>query len=389
MQPDERRLVEPDMARRRRREIGRGDVVRRTAERGDDVVDVPRLEEPTDRAHGPAIAGDRRRRRFGVRRSVDERRRAPAPSRLPTAQRLRAPTRRTARSPTPTRRTARRARAVGAATATGAASGARAWPSTSTRVACHVRPRPALRRPGASGEQHRRCDSSVRARSIARAIASGSRGIEACRGFVEHLGQRRAGSNRSPGCRTLPPRARAVRTPPRTTASPTRRGPLVDGDHLVVVDRPGEHDPVGDARFGRPALPPPQHRRRVRAWRSRGGASRGAPDRRDPTPRCSPSVFLRSSPPVTATTYSPTSGWQHPVGTGSGSCVHGRELRFDAGTDHRDAIDRVVEFVGGGRRGELRDGEQRVGRPSERCPQQRLSSGARLRPDTARGIGTG
>ena len=80
-----------------------------------------------------------------------------------------------------------------------------------------------------------RCDSSVRPRSIAWAIASGSRGIEAGRGLVEHLGERREvrADHRHAARRGLDhrqPEALLERRHHREA------GTLEDRHHLVVVD---------------------------------------------------------------------------------------------------------------------------------------------------------
>ena len=71
-------------------------------------------------------------------------------------------------------------------------------------------------------------------------------------------------------------------------------------------------------------------------------------------------------------------GGEHPVRARPGVDARRHELRLDTGTDHPDALDREVEFGGGGRRRELGDRQQRIGRAGERRAELSLAAGARL-----------
>ena len=68
--PDERGLVEPDVTGLRECEFGRCGVVRRAAEDGDQVIEIPRLGIAANRPDGPSRT--RRRYRLGGARGVDE-----------------------------------------------------------------------------------------------------------------------------------------------------------------------------------------------------------------------------------------------------------------------------------------------------------------------------
>ena len=185
-----------------------------------------------------------------------------------------------------------------------------------------VLPRPPSDRLLAGGEQcgsvgvvgqradDRRCDR----RRVVRVEAGGR--------FVEHLGQGgqiRADRRHAAGCRF----EHGQSEPLLERRHDRQRRPLQHGDQFVVVERPGEDHPVADADLVGAALPIGGARRGCGPWRSRGDA--GWPDAASASAqaRIRPSVFLRSSPPVTATTYGPTSEGITRALRGRGSAVGG------------------------------------------------------------------